>query len=281
MADPEILVDGYPTAEAIAALPPGATVVIPFSGLPSRTRDLLLGRPDLRVYNLHHNADLVAEHAVALLLAAGRCLIPMDAALRRGDWRPRYEPDPSPSLHGMPALVLGHGAIGARVARVLEALGMDVRAIRRRGPFDGRVHPPEALDELLPSTRALVVALPHTPETDGLLDARRLALLPPEAVLVNVARGPVIDESALFEALRDRRLHAAGLDVWWRYPEREARDATPPAPFHELDNVVLSPHRAAHARETEALRQAHLDRLLEALRHGEEPGGRVDVEAGY
>jgi phosphoglycerate dehydrogenase-like enzyme len=146
------------------------------------------------------------------------------------------------------------------------------------------IHPPQALHRLLPCANALFICLPLTPATTGLIGAKELALLPPHAVLVNVARGPIVDEAALYHALRDGALHAAGLDVWYNYPPDEAARAhTPPSdyPFHELDNVVMSPHRAGGSTETELQRMAHLARLLNAAARGEEMPNRVDLQAGY
>jgi phosphoglycerate dehydrogenase-like enzyme len=105
-------------------------------------------------------------------------------------------------------------------------------------------------------------------------------------VLVNVGRGPIIDEEALFSALCDSTLHAAGLDVWYNYPtDAASRSNRPPSayPFHELDNVVLSPHRAGTggAEEIEMRRMAHLASLLNAAAAGDEMPNRVDIEAGY
>lgn len=101
---------------------------------------------------------------------------------------------------------------------------------------------------------------------------------------MNVARGPVVEEQALYEALRSGHLGGAGLDVWWRYPEGETdRALTLPStfPFHELDSVVLSPHRAGHAEATESLRARHLADLLNDIACGKDPRGRVDLERGY
>ena len=286
----DVLVAGYPTDADLAAIRRDGKLVIPFAGLPAPTRDKLARRADLAVYNLHHGAPLVAEHALAMLLSLSRRIGPMDAALRRGDWRPRYAPDPAVALAGEKALILGYGAIGQRVAAALSALGMTVHATRRRGPFGDQppatVWPPEATRDLIPGTRALIIALPLTPATRGLIDACALARLDRSALLVNVARGPIVDEAALYEALRDRHLFGAGLDVWWRMPDPDQRHDTPPAkhPFHDLDNVVLSPHRAAHAAQTETLRTQGLAALLADLLAGKAPalpGARVDLGEGY
>ncbi|MBX2800479.1 MAG: hypothetical protein KTR31_22565 [Myxococcales bacterium] len=273
----DVLVSGRPSDEAVAAIAQDGALVIPYSGVPRGTLTRLQPRPDVRLYNLHHNAELVAEHAIALLLAASRRLVPADRELRAGDWTRRYQPDDSPQLRGQLAVIAGHGAIGRAVGAALRGLGMSVAPVTRTEGLD-------ALDALLPRARAVIIALPLTPETEGSFDARRLALLPPTAILVNVARGPIVDEAALFEALRSGQLYGAGLDVWWRYPKDEAaRSDTPAAehPFHELDNVVLSPHRAGHAAETEAHRIRHLADLLTELCAGREPPTRVDRDRGY
>ena len=109
-------------------------------------------------------------------------------------------------------------------------------------------------------------------------------LLPQGAVLVNVGRGPIVDEEALFRALRDGHLHSAGLDVWYNYPpDEESQDKTFPAsqPFHELDNVVLSPHRGGATMESNFLRMEHLATLLNAVARGEPLANKVDIIAGY
>ena len=115
-----------------------------------------------------------------------------------------------------------------------------------------------------------------------------LALLPPHSVFVNVARGGVVEERALYEALAARQLHAAGLDVWWRYPAdyAEACDSPPSSyPFHELDNVVMSPHRGGGVGTPglEILRMRHVGRALtEGGRNGvERMPHRWDFDRGY
>ena len=272
-----VLVAGRPREEDLAASSALRTVIVPWAGLPGPTRDLLRARPQLRLHNLHHNAPATAEMAVGLLLAAARGIVPADRALRSGDWRRRYDTDQGLRLVGRTAVVLGYGEIGRRVGRALEAFDMTVHGLRRD---DGA----SRLDELLPEADVLVVSVPSTDETRGLINARRLALLPRHAVVVNVARGDVIEEDALYDALVSGRLGGAGLDVWYRYPEsEEARASTLPGrrPFHELENVVLSPHRAGHGRGTEAARAAALARLLDAAARGEGIPHRVDLDRGY
>jgi phosphoglycerate dehydrogenase-like enzyme len=212
----------------------------------------------------------------------------MDRALRAYDWTPRYERVPSALLAGKTALILGYGAIGRRVGAFCQALNMNVLAIRRNVSQDEgltiQVLGVGELHHVLPKANALIICLPHTAATQGLIGERELGLLPTGAILVNVARGPIVDEAALYEALHSRRLHAAGLDVWYNYPEdAPARSNTAPSayPFHELDNVVMSPHRASAVDERDRLRAHALARLLNITANGEALPNRVDLDAGY
>ena len=285
----EVLVAGRPEREDLAASPALHTLIIPWSGLPVQTRELIADFPEIAVHNLHHNAAPVAELALALLLSAAKFLVPFDRALRQGDWTPRYRPAPVALLHGKRALILGYGAIGRRVARLCRALSMEVVATRRSlaEPVQEEgvaVYPAGALFDLLPRATVLFITLPLTPETEGLIGEAELAALPSAAILVNVGRGAVVDQKALFLALKRGQLRAAGSDVWYNYPDdEESRSRTPPAdyPFHELDNFVFSPHRGGLTDETDRLRMTHLARLLNRAAQGQPLPNRVDVTAGY
>ena len=288
----DVLIAGRPDRDQLTASPDLQALVIPFAGVPMSTRATLADFPDLRVHNLHHNAASTAEMAVALLLATAKRLLPFDRALRADDWRPRYEDfTASMLLDGKRALVLGYGAIGQRIARVLNALGLRVTAVCRHPER----HPDAAdagvdlrstreLDDLWAQADALLIALPQTPATEGLVGASELQRMPDHAVLVNVGRGPVVDQAALYEALCDGKLGGAGIDVWYNYPsDPEERANTPPAayPFGELANVVMSPHRAGGGDAVEARRMAELAELLNALARGQTEAQRVDLSAGY
>jgi phosphoglycerate dehydrogenase-like enzyme len=285
-----VLIDGIPSAERLDALPSLERVLIPYAGVPEATRALLAARPQLALHNLHHNAASTAELAVALLLAATKRIVPHDQDLRRGDWRRRFAAPTSQTLAGRRALVLGYGAIGRRVAQALRGLGLSVEAVRRRGedgaegPDGIRLHGPDQLEQLLPRAQVLMVCLPLTAETRGVLDASALARLPRDTCLVNIGRGALVDEGALYDALLTGRIDSAGLDVWYRYPkgEEERADTQPSIyPFGELENVVLSPHRAGLTRQNEAARAAAVADVLHAVLDGTTVPGRVDPTRGY
>lgn len=288
--DIHILIAGRPRREILAANENLHTLIVPWTGIPPETRDLLADFPGIALHNLHHNAPPVAEMAVALLLAAAKNIVPADQALRRGDWTIRYERTArSLLLEGKTLLILGYGEIGWRVARICQAMGMNVIAMKRQvtgedNPFVEALYPPEKLHELLPLAHAVVVTLPLTQETEDLIGERELAILPDNAVLVNIGRGPIINEEALYQALKSGRLGAAGLDVWYNYPTDEAsRTQTYPSdnPLWELDNLVMSPHRAGSADEIDYLRMQHLAILLNAAAKNDCIPNRVNLQRGY
>lgn len=270
----DVLIARSPTRELLAASPRLRTLVVPFAGVRQQVRDLLADVPQVVLRTVHHSAVPTAELAVALVLAAARAIVPADHGMRSGDWTARYSaPNPTMILSGHPALVVGYGEVGRRVARALSGLGLHVHAVRstEQAAADGevRIRPRSELAALVAQSRVVVLALPGSPATDGMFDAGLIAALPEPSVLVNVARAMVIDERALYERLRGGGV-AAGLDVWWTEPD-SADTATgviaSTYPFHELPNVVLSPHRggAFSLREVRDLRLDHVDALLTEL----------------
>jgi phosphoglycerate dehydrogenase-like enzyme len=289
-ADYHILVAGRPTKEQLTASPNLHTVVIPWAGVVDETLKLMLEYPHISVHNLHHNASTTAESALMLLLTAAKQILPVEHRFREHDWTLRYGPSRAVILYGKTILILGFGHVGRHVARACRGMGMKVIAIRRdaRIPAPEDIHtevyPPHELHTILPLANVLMVTLPLTNETKGMIGEEELNLLPPDAILVNVGRGPVVDQEALYQALKDGRLHSAGIDVWYNYPQdEESRAHTPPAdfPFHELENIVMSPHRGGGAMDVEILRMRHLARLLNSAASGKPLPNQIDLTRGY
>ena len=191
----------------------------------------------------------VALNAVTGLLALTRCVPHWVASQQRGVWAPLRAADMPPELTGQTALIVGAGLIGSTIARVLQALGMKTVGIRRHAapaPHFDEVLPPSALESQLPKCAWLILACPLSAETRGMMDARRLALLPPTAGFVNIARGEIVDEAALTDALENGRLRCAYLDVFTKEPL--ARDSA----LWRLPNVLISPHNAGASTGTYA-----------------------------
>ena len=287
-AGTQMIVAGRPTREQLAGSPDLDTMLIPFAGLPAVTKERLADFPHIAVYNLHHNAPMTAEMALMLLLAAARQTVPVDRIFRGHDWSPRYDPYPLKILLGKTILILGYGALGRRVGSICAAMDMRVEYVRRtrRDGDPANVHAVAQLDKVLPMADVLMVCVPGTAETEGLIDAGAIRRLPQGATVVNVGRAAVIDQQALYEGLKDGHLFAAGLDVWYNYPTDEASRAnTAPAdyPFHELDNVVMSPHHGGGGgeHEVEMWRMEAIAESVNRAAAGQAPPHRVDLEAGY
>jgi phosphoglycerate dehydrogenase-like enzyme len=273
----EILVIGRPSSEQMRRLTSLRAVIVPFTGVPSETVAAVRARKGVTLHNLHHNAAATAEMAIALLFAAAKRLIPADSEFRNSGWKAREQP-PAVLLTGKTALVLGYGEIGRRIAESCRGLGMRVVAVSRTGR-DGSL-PVSSLRHALPEADALLLALPATAETEGLIGEEEFRILKPSCILVNVGRGMTVNEEALFAALSEGRIRGAGLDVWYRYP-RHGADRPSNFPFERLENVVLSPHRGADVEENETLRAQALNQLLAAAARGEPIPNEVDLSKGY
>ena len=201
-----------------------------------------------------------AELAVSIMLALLRRVAEGDRMLRRRDpWRFSLEFMLGESLDGKALLIVGPGRIGRETARLAEAFGA-------RPVYAGRHDP---LDELLPEADVVSLHCPLTPETHHLIDAAALARMKPTAVLVNTARGPVVDEAALADALRSGTIAGAALDVFEREPEvTEA--------LLSMENVVLTPHLGSATRRTrEAMGLLAVDALRAVLLEGRRPQNAV------
>ena len=186
------------------------------------------------------NADAVAEHAIALMLALVRDLHRLDRGLRRGGWEGTswLGRDFRGSVLGL----IGYGSIGRSTARLASALGARVivfdRVITAADGFELETD----LDRMLSRVDIVSLHCPLTEQTRGLIGRRELALLKPGALLVNTARGPIVDEAALIDALRSGHLGGAGLDTF------EVEPIQPDNPLLSLDNVILTPHVAGVTR---------------------------------
>jgi phosphoglycerate dehydrogenase-like enzyme len=205
-----------------------------------------------------HGAS-IAEHVIMVMLALLRGLLQADRELRRDHWvNPQFDSELklAGGLAGKTMVVLGTGEIGSALAKVAPALGITCIGLNRTGrPVAAagfaRVAPLAELHRILPEADFLVIALSLTGQTQGLIGCDALALLKPTALLVNVARGAVVEEAALFHALRDRTLAGAALDVWYRYALAGSDRAEPSRfPFRDLENVVMTPHLSGTTHAT-------------------------------
>lgn len=230
------------------------------------------------VCNCFEHEICIAEYVLTAMLEWQVGLRRMDAEFRAHGWHGRaVATGPQHGeLYGGTVGVIGYGHIGHAVAVRARAFGMKVVGVRRSRP----PCPPELdwlgtmdrLDELLAVSDFVLVACGLNAETRGLIDARRLTRMKPTGVIINVARGKIIDEAALYEALSERRIGGAVLDVWYNYQEPGEPDVWPANyPFQELDNVICSAHESASTQAQVERRWDFVARNLTRVARGETP----------
>ena len=204
------------------------------------------------VCNAFGHETAIAEYIVMVWLALNHRLFEISGEFReRGSWRTSWVESGAPhgEVRGSTLGIVGYGRVGREVARRAAPFGCRILAANRtpREAEAGveRIFPLAELDRMLPECDTVALCTALGPETTGLIDARRLALMKPTAFLINIARGQVIDEDAVYAALRDGKIGGAALDVWWQYPNpAEPLRRGSRHPFHELLNVIVTPHNS-------------------------------------
>jgi phosphoglycerate dehydrogenase-like enzyme len=202
------------------------------------------------VCNVAGHEQAIAEYVLMTMLAWQHRLIDIAAAFRGGVWSTGGGAGGGPT-HGeimnKTIGIVGYGKIGREVAK--RAVGFGCRVIgANRSPIADKgdaseIYPLAELDRMLPLCDVVVIAAGLGPETTRLIDARRLGLMKPAAFLINIGRAGIVDEEALYTALKDNKIGGAALDVWWQYPTPdEPNRHGSRLPFHELPNVILTPH---------------------------------------
>jgi hydroxypyruvate reductase len=230
------------TAELLERLPNAKVIAVTGAGFDRVDVEAARAR-GIQICNAPGTTDrCVADMAFGLLLAAGRRIVAGDRFVREGRWRRERAPI-LPRISGRPLGIYGLGGIGRQIARRAEGFEMEVHYHNRRPRDDAPWHYHASLADLADAVDLLVVACPLTEETRGTVGADILRRLGPGGVLVNIARGAVLDEEVLTLALETGVIAAAGLDVLTREPEVPPRLAA-------LDNVVLSPHTAGSTQGT-------------------------------
>jgi phosphoglycerate dehydrogenase-like enzyme len=279
LADIDVLVTMVLTQEMVRASPRLKLVQVPGAGLDRIERSAVPRGAWLA--NVYGHENGIAEYVIGAMLALTREFVRLDAALRQGNWQSQWAigvapPPVWPELARKTLGILGYGRIGCAVARRARAFDMTLCAVRRdvRSPTDDDLAflgGPDAIDEVIGRSDYVLLSMPATADTIGCMDRRRLGLMKSTAFLINVARAEIVDENALYEALAARSIAGAALDVWYRYP-REAGLTLPAAcPFHELPNVLMTPHVSGW---TDGMLETRAQQIAENIRRvavGETP----------
>ncbi len=219
----------------------------PNAGTDAHKIDLLPQRTT--VANAYFHGPAIAEYVVMMVLVFSRNLLNMDAWFRKGIWEGSWATGKAPAAEvlGKSLGLVGYGTIGREVAARARALGMSIKVVSahppKRKPRDVDFwKSPAALPQLLQESDYVVLACPLNKETQGVMGPREFGQMKRSAFLINVARGAVVQEEALYRALKDRRIAGAAIDVWYRYPKDDEPCRPSGFPFHKLDNVVMTPH---------------------------------------
>jgi phosphoglycerate dehydrogenase-like enzyme len=282
------LEDGAPPEDAFAAaevlvtmefdgrLPPAPNlqlIQLPVTGLDAV--DLGAVPAGCPVCNVFEHEIGISEYVLAAMLHFTVDLAGRNDRFKAGSWAdsPRLAAPFRPELAGQAVGCVGYGHIGRAVALRARAFGMLVFAVAARPrplePAPDWLGGPSELDRLLEAADFVVIACPLGEATRGLIGEAQLARMRASAVLINVARGPIVDEDALFTALRERTIRGAVLDTWYCYPDEDEPAARPSRhPFHELDNVVMTPHCSGWTEGVMARRFAVIADNIERLRAG-------------
>lgn len=247
----DVIVGGPLTDEIVANCPRLQLFHVFRGGIDGLGIELLPAH--IKVANTFHHEIGVAEFAVAAMLVLTRKIITYDRTLRAGDWAGsviRGEPPDQTTLAGKKAVIVGLGRIGSEIAIRARAFGMHLVAVSRRPDepsdlVDQRVGY-DRLREVLPTVDYVVASCRLSSDTTGLFDKEVFSLMKESAIFVNVARGQVVNDGALYEAIRDGGIAGAAADVWNQMPANPKDPCFPsPHPLHEHANVLFSPNRSS------------------------------------
>ncbi len=255
--DCDIIVGWRPTRELLWSARNLSLFINPGAGVQHHIepfRELTKERP-VTLVNGHGNTYFTAQHAVALLLALTNKVIPHHTWMAEGKWRRGDDYGRSIPLRSRRIGLLGYGAINQKVHKFMSGFDVEFHILRRTWEGKHQGIPTEAtkyseseLHPFLEEVDTVIIAVPVTEKTTGLIGEKELEILGSESFVVNVARGQVIDEQSLYNALVEKKIAGAAIDVWYEYrPDPDDKGLRFPYsfPFHELENVVLSPHRGA------------------------------------
>lgn len=285
LPDVDVLVTLVFTSEMGAAAKRLRLIQVPGAGLDRIDRSAM--PPGSSLAKVHGHETGIAEYVLGAMIALSRDFDRVDASLRAGrwdsQWAPGVPPPPVwPELAGRTLGILGYGGIGQAVARRARGFDMRVCAIRRNVGQSAEddlalLGSMESLPEVLRRADYLAITLPLTPETQGLIGPAQLGLMKSTAILVNVSRAQIVDEDALYVALAERRIAGAALDVWYRYPVEPGPLLPARRAFHELANVLMTPHVSGW---TDGMLEARATLIAENIRRtarGERPENMVPV----
>ncbi len=278
-ADAEAILGGFSAERlrTVLAKMPKVRWIHTFSAGVDRHVPVLAGRDDVVLTNNTGAYDApISEHVIAMIFAAAKRVPQHLAAQSRSEWQREV---PHAEVRDATLVILGMGSIGTELARLAAGVGMRVIGVRRDpsrpAPGVERVVPPERFAEVVPEADYLAVTAALTPKTKGMVSAEIIRALKPTAWIINIARGPIVDEAALTAALQERRIGGAALDVF----ETEPLPAT--SPLWKLDNTILTPHVSNSSPKVRGRSLALAVENVRRFKAGEPLLNLVDRSVGY
>ena len=231
--------------------------------------------PHTTVANAYFHGPAIGEYVMMMILALSRDLLKMDTDFRHGLWNGSWiwGTPPPPEIHGKTLGLIGYGHIGKEVAARAHAFGMKLWVMSAHPPARNPKYVdfyvgPSGLPELIKAADYLVLACPLNEQTRGLMGTREFSWMKRTACLINVSRGAVVEEEALYQALRTRRIRGAAIDVWYRYPTENRPFPPSGFPFHKLDNIIMTPHVSGWMKGTRENRFEFIAKNINSLAAG-------------
>lgn len=299
VSDADILVGWKCPPELLTAAENIKLFITPYTGVSYLVKAMQSLNPPLKcpIVNAHGAAKLIAQHTISLLFGILNHLVIHHNEMIDGKWVPGgegiEEPFPSMPIEGRKIGLLGYGQINQRVHQMLSGFSVEFHILRKNWKKDGdqsklptkivKYHA-EELNEFMNQIDTLIIAAPLTDQTRNMIGKRQLELLGSNGVIVNVGRGKIIDESALFDALNNKIIARAALDVWYIYsPEPDSFGRLWPysKPFNTLKNVLLSPHRADSPFNDLSRWDDIIENIKKVAKGESDFMNVVDLEEGY
>ena len=241
--------------------------------------------------NSHSNAIATAQHAFALLLSLTNKIILHHNFLKNGNWRTGDKEGKSISLNGKIVGLLGFGKIGQQVFKMLSGVNCKFMVYKNSNKveeeFKNKVevyaNEDDNLNTFLSKCDVLICTLPSTEKTKNIINSNNISFLRKNCLLINVGRGDVVEEQAIFTALKENKIAGAAIDVWYNYRPEEIEGKKYPFnfDFHKLENIVLSPHRAASPLDDPLRYEDEIFNINECLKPNPQLKNVIDFERGY
>ena len=291
--DAQVLIGWRPSVELMEHAKNMSVFINPGAGIHHLLRDFreINKKRKVVLINGHGNSYFVAQHTVALLLSFMNKIIPHHQWMKEGRWRTGDDDAASVPLRFKNVGFLGYGAINKKVHKMLSGFNINFSILKRNWSKTEKTMPTvikkyshNQLHDFLKNIDILIIAVPVTKLTHNMIGEEELKLLGPEGILINVSRGEIVNQEALYKALKNKTILGAAIDVWYDYDpqsDEQGRKFPYKFPFHQLNNIILSPHRG-YSPFSDLLRWNEVIENIKRIAHNRtDLLNIVDLNEGY